>query len=259
MSRSKSVYTGSYELYIFVTAPRADPYVNVLMHVLRQYAISAVHYVAVVEHDYTTEQMDERLSDVETNVGRLLNQLANGVYGHSKIATEPGWVTAYQECRNKLDRTSVRRVPISWNDLDAKLKEFIAGGPVMFDVTTLKKNLLVDVVALLLSRGFTAIFSFEVITSGLPRFDERGLIHALSPNGYRYRSLADSKHVQQARSRTIAHSMTFRTLLVLTSVVGFVVLIIQLFYPNSVLESVIVALGTTAAISGLLAGLRRTD
>src|SRR6266487_178129 len=144
MSRSKSVYTGSYELYIFVTAARADPYINVLMHVLRQYSVSAVHYVAVVEHDYTTEQMEERLGDIETNAGVLFNQLADGFYGDRRIEVEPGWSSAYQECRDKLDRISVRRISIPWSDLDGKLKEFISSGTLMFDVTTLKKNLLVD-------------------------------------------------------------------------------------------------------------------
>jgi len=73
ISRNKSIQAGPYELYIFVTAARADPYINVLMHVLRQYSVSAVHYVAVVEHDYTTEQMEERLGDIETNAGVLFN------------------------------------------------------------------------------------------------------------------------------------------------------------------------------------------
>ena len=253
------VRTGQCELYIFVTAARPDPYINVLVHVLRQYAVSAVHYVAVIEHDYTTEQMEERLSDIETNVGILLNQLSDGFYDDRSIEVEPGWILVYKECRDKLDRIPVQRVSVPWNDLDARLKKFISGSRVMFDVTTLKKNLLVDVTALLLSRGFTELFSFEVITSGPPKFDEFGLIHALSPNGYRYRSLAESKHVERARNRLVAHSVTFRTLLLVTCAVGLAVLTIQVFFSNTILESIIVALATIAAIAGLLSTLLRDD
>jgi hypothetical protein len=249
---------GARELYIFVTSARPDPYVNVLVHALQEYAITAVHYIAIIEHNYTAEQMNKRLADIEIGVGRLLEQLACGFYGDRMIEVDPRWIIAYKECNDKLDRISVRRVPVPWNDLDGELKKYIASGTVMFDVTTLKKNLLVDVVALLLSRGFTAIFTFDVTTSSPPEFDERGLIHALGPD-FRYRSLAESRHVEQAKSRLISRSITIRTLFLSTSVVGLVVFVIQLFFPNTVLESIIVALGTTAAIAGLIAGFLRGE
>ena len=247
------------QLYIFVTSPRADPYVNVLMYLLRNRSVSAIHYVALVEHDYTSEQMEERLSDIEAKVGILLDQLAEGFYGDREIELDPDWATAYRECRIKLDRISVQRLPISWDDLDRELRGFLSNSPAMFDVTTLKKNLLVDVVALLLSRGWTEIFSFELVTSRQPEYDERGLIHALGPNGFRYRSLAESKHVEMARSRIVSRSMTFRTVLIITASIALIVFIIQLFFANTVLESGILALASIAAIAGWLYPLIRKD
>lgn len=246
-------------LYIFVTSPRADPYVNVLMYLLRNPSVSAVHFIALIEHDYTGEQMDERLSDIEANVGILLDQLAKGFYGDRKIELDSAWAAAYRECRIKFDRISVQRSSVSWDELDEELQKFISSGEVMFDVTTLKKNLLVDVVALLLSRGWTRIFNFELVTSGVPKYDERGLIHALGPAGFRYRSLAESKHVEKARSRIISRSITFRTVLRITAGVAIVVLGIQLFFANTVLESGILAVATVAAIVGCLIPLIRKD
>jgi hypothetical protein len=245
------------ELYIFATSPRPDPYINVLMHLLHDPTVSAIHYVALIEHDYTSEQMDERLSDIEARVGSLLDDLAAGFYGERQINLDQSWADAYRECRARLDRMSVQRLSISWDDLDEELRKFTSAGPVMFDVTTLKKNLLVDVFGLLLSRGWTDIYSFELVTSGQPQFDERGLIHALGPSGFRYRNLADSKHVEMARERIVARSVTFRTLLIATGSVALIVLIIQVFFANTVLESGILAIATVAAIVGCVVPILR--
>lgn len=247
------------ELYIFVTSSRADPYVNVLAYLLGNRALSNIHYIALVEHGYTNEQMEERLSDIEGNVGTLLDQLGKGFYGKREIELDLAWRDAYRDFRNKLDRIPTERRTISWNDLDAELGKFIKAASVIFDVTTLKKNLLVDVVALLLSRGRTEIFSFEQTAVGQPRYDERGLIHALSPNGFVYRSVAESKHVAKARARFVAKSITFRTALVVTAVVGLVVIIVQVFFANTALESIILAIATVAAIASWLYTFVRDD
>lgn len=129
----------------------------------------------------------------------------------------------------------------------------------IFDVTTLKKNLLVDVVALLLSRGRTEIFSFEQVTSGQPKYDERGLIHALSPNGFVYRSVAESKYVEKARARFVARAITFRTALVVTAIVGLVVILVQVFFDNTALESIILGIASVAAIASWLYTFVRND
>ena len=242
-----------------MTAPRADPYVNVLMHLMRNRVITGIHYVALVEHGYTSEQMQERLSDIDANVGILLDQLSEGCYGSREIQIDLAWRDAYRECRMNLDRTRVERFTVSWNDLDAELGRFLQADSIIFDVTTLKKNLLVDVVALLLSRGRTEIFNFEQVTAGQPRFDERGLIHALSPNGFVYRGIAESKHVEKARARFVAKAITFRTALAVTAIVGLAVIIIQIFFANTALESIILAIATVAAISGWLYTFVRDD
>lgn len=257
--RSTSGPVGSSELYIFVTAPRADPYVNVLMHLMSNRSVSAIHYVAIIEHGYTSEQMEERLSDIEANVGILLDQLSRGFYGDRPIELDPAWAKAYRDCRITLDRMPIERLSIPWIDLDGELAKLTSGKAVMFDVTTLKKNLLVDVVALLLSRGWTGIFNFEIVTAGQPSYDEHGLIHALAPNGFLYRSLAESKHVERARSRIVSRSIAFRTFLIITACVGLIVLIVQIFFENTVLESIVLAGASIAAIAGLLLSLIRND
>jgi hypothetical protein len=233
------------QLYIFVTSPRPDAYVNVLAHVLRTRSISAVIYISVREHGYSTEQVNDRLVSI-----------AAGIHTHLHVLRErfkeanPSWSDTYDECLDRLDAVSVTHQIVPWVDLDKKLYEFSASGTSIFDVTSLKKNLLVDVVSLLLSRGCTRVYNFELIKT--PTFDDADLIHALKASDYTYRNLGESRHVEAAQKRMLANFLTFRTLAIVTGAVTLFILLVQIFFGSTWLQTTVTVAGTATSIAGFL-------
>jgi hypothetical protein len=244
--------------YIFVTSDRPDPYVNVLVYALRSHPISEVHFVAIKEHNYSNEEMVDRLGGIAASVQTRLEELSQGRYGEAVSShIDAGWIRTYEECVEKLERIPVTKLVISWVELDSKLAKFISNGQSMFDVTTLKKNLLVDVVVLLLSRGCVDVYSFELMSA--PQYNEHGLIHMLSPSDYTYRVLAESRHVDSAKKRMISRTIDFRALILLTVVIALVVVLVQVFTPNTWLQTIVIIVANATSIAAWLFGFRRNS
>jgi hypothetical protein len=233
------------ELFIFVTSTRPDPYVNVLVHALRSRPISAVHYIAIREHGYSAEQENDRLLKITSGIHTHLQSLADQYSDRNE-----GWAAIYEECLDKLDSISTTTEVVVWTDLDSRLRAFSANAVSIFDVTALKKNLLVEVVALLLSWGCTRVYIFELLK--VPTHNEADLIHALKPSEFSYRSIAESKNIEVAQKRILANSATLRTLLVTTGIVALFVLVVQLFFGSTWLQTVILAVGTITSIAGFV-------
>jgi hypothetical protein len=273
--RSRKASQGPDRLYIFVTSAIADPYVNVLVHALRTFELSQICFISVAEHDYPNEDVDERnrLRTIVSDVDRVLGELAeNKYYGKvrpSETESDPppksigtDHAAIYKACFDKWELLENTSLVIPWRDLDKRLSEFSRDQHGIFDVTALKKNLLVDVVVLLLSRGCDRVFDFEILRK-TRYFDERDLIHALAPSDatltgdFVYRNLTQTNYLRIAQRRMVARSITFRNLLLVTAVVGAAVLLVQIFYPSSWAETAVVAISTTAAIAAWAFLLRR--
>lgn len=252
----------SRELVVFVSSNRADPYVNVLTN-LRHPLLSSIHFIGIREQDSSRESMMEsRVGAVVSKVGSLFELLAHGKYETSKgevksVVVSKEWRAIYSQCLNNLEMIPTTSLVIPWAELDKELARFVARKNVMFDVTTLKKNLLVDVVALLLSRGYIKVYSFELIRE--QKYDERDLIHSLGPDDYRYRGLAESRHIATARNRMIKRSVTFRGLLIAIAPTAAVVFAAQFFFDKTWLQGAVLALATVASIAGFLFLLLRAD
>ncbi|GAA0970836.1 hypothetical protein GCM10009555_020460 [Acrocarpospora macrocephala] len=240
-----STRTDGQELYIFVTSARPDPYVNVLAHVLRTRPISSVHYISIREHGYSAEQVNDRLISITAGIHAYLHSLRDRLAADDKPAA-----AVYEKCLDKLDSISTSNEVIPWVELDEKLKIFSTTGSSIFDVTSLKKNLLVDVVSLLLSRGCIRVYNFELLKS--PNYDESDLIHALDESEFTYRSLGDSRHVEIARKRMLANFLTLRQLSFVTAGVALSVLVIQAFFGSTWLQTFVTVLGTATSIAGFL-------
>lgn len=105
------------------------------------------------------------------------------------------------------------------------------------------------------------MFSFEILRER--EYGERDLIHRLTERtsiqagDYEYRNLVDAGYLSLARRRMVERSVTFRNLILLTAAIGAVVLVVQLLYPSSWADSVILSISTTAAIVALLFVIRR--
>jgi hypothetical protein len=222
----------------------------VLAHVLRTRQVSSVHYVLIAEHQYSTEQVTDRLTSIVAGIHKHLNELRDRLADASDSKSE-----IYDQCLDRLDSIPVTTQVIPWSDLAEKLDEFSATAAV-FDVTTLKKNLLVDVVALLLSRGRAGVYSFELMK--VPTYGEADLIHALSSAEFTYRSLGDSRHMQLAQKRMLANLLTIRTVLTISAAIGAFVLVVQIFFASTWLQTIVTVAGTATSIAGFLFLLLRT-
>ncbi|GGM74824.1 hypothetical protein GCM10010106_21630 [Thermopolyspora flexuosa] len=130
-------------------------------------------------------------------------------------------------------------------------------GVAFFDVTTLKKHLLVEVVAILLSRGCTRVHSFDLIKA--PTHDERDLIHNLKPSVFAYRTLSQSRHIANAQKRMLARSLTLKTLLLITGLVAALVLLVEILFDETWLDQAILTIGTITTIGGFFSLLLREN
>jgi hypothetical protein len=254
-------------LYIFVTSALPDPYVNVIVYAIRHFQLGRVYFISVAEHGYPNEDDDEsgRLRAVVADVDLMLNELSEGRYisrskeNPDRNSTSIGADAAgiYKSCLARWERIENTSSVIMWDDLDAKLAEFSKDGHAIFDVTALKKNLLVDAVVLLLSRGCNQVFDFEILRRRR-YFNERDLIHNLNETDnakvgdFVYRNLTATSHLRVAQRRMVARSITFRNLILLTAVVGAIVLLVHIFFPSSWAETAVLTAATTAAIVSLL-------
>ncbi len=245
------------QLYIFATSVRPDPYVNTIMQWVSAGSIREITIVCVHEHGYPNESAQSQATTVLANVQQLLAALAAGHYPGSSAPASIASNEAqkYRDCLDKLQYVRMSGVGIRWSELGRRLQQYRGGGSAAFDVTALKKNLLVDAVTLLLSEGESNIFTFELIRP--PSYDSRDLFAALSPSDFSYRRLADSDHVDTAMRRMVARSVTFRVVASVTIALVIPVVLVQIFLPNSWLQSIIVGAGAAVSLASWVFSLRQ--
>src|SRR5579862_3731742 len=103
-------------LYIFVTSWQPDPYVNVLAHVLHQFAsLSKVYFVSIVEYDYVEEgdpkEARQSLDVIRAGVESRLRELSESRYtrrpkpdGASDVVKiDSADAAIYKNCRSVLE------------------------------------------------------------------------------------------------------------------------------------------------------------
>ena len=245
-------------IYIFATAIKPDPYVNALVYWLRSDSVTSVTFVCIHEHNYHLDRAQAQAARITSGVRDLLETLASGQYvcrDGQIVALTATEIEIYAAALDKLQYLTLTSAGIRWTELQSKVQEFRRNGRAAFDVTALKKNLLVDVTSLLLSEGESEIFSFELRRD--PTFDSRDLFAALGPDDYRYRCLAESMHVDAAMRRMVARSVTFRTVVWVTVALIIPVVLIQLYLPNSWAASVFVGLGSAVSLASWFFTLRQ--
>ena len=275
--RSLNTSGDSHRIYIFVTSWQPDPYVNVLVHALQHFNLTHVYFISVAEHGYTheddAEERQRGLGTIRANIEARVQELSQGRYTRSRASGEgsqpeiveidPSHAKLYRDCYARLERIENTSVVIPWSELDDRLALFSRDGRAIFDVTALKKNLLVDTVVLLISRGCTRVFDFEILKKGPRFYNELELIHNLKESDnllrgdFIYRNLAENAHVRRAESRMVARSFQFRSLIIITATVGVLILLVQIFFSKSWAETAIAIAATTAAIAAWLFLLRR--
>jgi hypothetical protein len=251
-------------LYIFATSRRPDPYVNVIVHASRYMEVGRVRLIMVRDPDAVSRPSFRPGSDAEasptslvTDIVTSLTALSEGRYaGEEDEAPESIAMTAadrdlYRECLNHLNDHGITGSYIRLSDLDDRLRDFLAHDECIFDVSAAKKSLLVGVVALLISLGSPAVYSFELLKR--QSYDYADLYHAVAPvHAFLYRNLAESEPVRTALRRVTARSLRFKRVLGLTAIIAVVLVISQVFLARTWLTTLIAGLSTLAGLSSFL-------
>jgi hypothetical protein len=121
----------------------------------------------------------------------------------------------------------------------------------IFDVTALKKNLLIDVAVALLALGYDEVFTFELKRK--PSFDQTDLYHQLSsPVDYAYRNLLSSAPVAASVSRLRRLTVGSRTVGLVASVLLAASLALYAWNPAS---KTLAVTGIVSAVASIVSAL----
>lgn len=228
------------------------------MHWLSKDTLSEITIVCVRDHDYHEEDPQAQAAIILSRVQELLMALAEGTYAaaeQSAAELPVAETQAYRQASEKLQYIRVSAQGIRWSGLRTSLEDFRRGGSSAFDVTAFKNYLLLDVLTLLLAEGEADIYSFELRRP--PTFGARDLMPALNQTDYIYRNLTDSKHVSAAMRRMVARSVTFRLVIAVTVLIAAPVILVQTFFPNSWVQSMLVGLGAAVSLASWLFAFRQ--
>jgi hypothetical protein len=261
----------SRSVYLFVTSPRPDQYVNVITHCLTSLTIDHVVFVHVsAVHGEAAADEKDMSAAVYRNVTILLSHLASGQYRHfggdrdgslvdlaQQYSTEDlaALKQLYRTCQDRKVKWSHRQVPYS--SLRQELARSRRAEPQsLYDVTAVSKSLLGDVVALSILEGIRDLYTFDLRTP--PTFDEpwRMLWHDLAavgsmPAKYSYVNIVDTPVFREASG-----SILVRTPSLVISLGAAVVLLgvaVGVYYVRGMVNPFIQVTSIASAVSSLLA------
>ncbi len=230
-------------LYIFATSERPDVYVNTLSYCVDHLGIDAIQVVAISEHDYPEETQTSRIlaTTVVGNISRQLQELLRGKYAAFREGQEqpditelrsPSGVGVYQRSLDAMNASGTTGIVVPLSELDRELRSYVAKGSCLFDVSALKKNLLVDVVATLLSIGFSEVYSFELRVK--QTYGQADLYHNLAHgDDFVYRNLARSASVRESLNRIGRWSTRAQAVLLFTLVLALVFIPLSVWLKGS--------------------------
>lgn len=233
-------------LVIFATSQRPDAYVNAVTYGVQHLNVESLRVAVIAEVDDARGDVIRRASDILSSIMTRLEELAAKGLGGSRL--EPN---VYGQTLSHL--REVASMGLEREVLHEQLSALRKHDRCIFDVTALRKDLLVDVTSLALADGFSDVFTFELRKQ--PTFDDRDLLHRLQVGtDYVYRNLSESTPVRLAKRRVLARSVRFRNIVVVTAVLMAAVVVTQLTAPRSwlmtglILGSVVSSIGSWLAL-----------
>jgi hypothetical protein len=236
-------------LYLFASSLRPDAYINSLAHTVETMSVSRVFIVTIREgydNNLGAKEPEGKKNESEvlasTVFGRIeeqLRALCEGKYienrkdGSQRIARllNTEGISTYERCLAVMNHSAtLKAIPLV--DLDQILRSFTREKNCIVDVTAVKKNLLVDIIAVLLSLSFSDVYNFELIKP--QEFDQLDLWHNMRySKDFVYNNLAASKAVQNGLMRISRWSMRVQSVMLVSAILagGFVAL--SLLRPES--------------------------
>ena len=146
-----------------------------------------------------------------------------------------------------INKSGTTGVVVPHSTLGTVLKNYIDNGNCLFDVSALKKNLLVDVVTILLSYNFSEVYNFELQKK--PSFDQKDLYHNLKrENSFAFRNLANSEPVQNSLRRISRWTLRAHAIFMYTAIVALIFIPISIFWKDSF---AVIVFNSAAIIAGI--------
>lgn len=253
-------------LYIFASSLRPDAYINTIAHSIKHHEIGQVCINVIIEEDPLAEPGRQiRALDVLSNINTQLNALRGGRYVEfehqfdaDKVCdlADKQDVDIYSKCLDVISRSGAASRDISYADLESSLVNCTKDRRCLIDASTLKKRYLVDVVSILLSLGFTEVYSFELLKR--QSYDQSDLYHSLRHEDFRFRSLLKSDFVNKSLDRMGLWTTRRRRLLGVFILMTIVCLFLSLFFKGSVglvfFEGAAIAASITSFLSLFVKG-----
>lgn len=249
-------------LYIFATSYRPDAYINSIAYSIEHLGVGSIYVIVISEHDYPEEEQKAQLmaSGVLANTVLQLQALKDNKYIIFREKSEENeyldlkntdGAGIYSKCLEIIEKSGSTGIAISLATLGITLKNYIKKGNCIFDVTALKKNLLVDVVTTLISYSFSDVYSFEL--KKRQTYDQKDLYHNLRHGeSYIYRNLTVSEPVKSSMRRISKWALRSKAIMIFTAVVALLFIPVSLFWKNSPILTIFNTAAVIASISSYL-------
>lgn len=190
-------------LYIFVTSGDPDVYINIIGYCIEHYKIANVVFLGIIKDKGQKAGVEKNLNELKERISKQLELLQDGRYLFKEQDTKQ-WteknidIESHEKLRYaRIASERKESMTIVYSELEDKISEFIRSNDCIFDVSGVRKNYLVDLYVLLLSKKIENIYAFELKLKGRTH-DENELIHKLTLDSgdYEYINLSESNYTK---------------------------------------------------------------
>ncbi len=241
-------------LFLFVTSRRPDAYCNAITYCVEKMEVDRVVCVNIKEMPSTMNEADPH--QISDEIKQFIRYLFNGKYAsykaHELILSdlEKSGYEVYQRCFEKVTEWTV--LTIEYKNLRTAIKNFIRRNPgCIFDVTSLKKHLMADILACCIAMGMKNVYSFDLKIPLDFEHSESMLYHSLGKDDFLYTNLLDSEPVRESLKLVLAMTGATKIAISLT-VILIVSLSVLLFFSNKTPLLLLSIASSTASITSLI-------
>lgn len=247
-------------LFLFVTSRRPDAYCNAITYCVEKMEVDRVVCVNIKEMLSTTDEA-EALNEADPHktsdeIKQFIRYLFNGKYASYKADElivsdlEDSGYEVYRRCFEKVTDWTV--LTIEYKNLRAAIKDFIRRNPnCIFDVTSLKKHLMADVLACCIAMRMKNVYSFDLKVSPDFEHPESMLYHSLGKDDFLYTNLLDSEPVRESLRLVLAMTGATKVAISLT-VILIVSLSVLLFFSHKTPLLLLSIASSIASITSLV-------
>lgn len=194
-------------MHIFVYGTNPYTYINAITHGVTELNVGSVYIYGIAHEDDKGNVREPKPGDILTKINTEIKNLSSldfGLYDPKKKTTsrilikDKDGLEVYNRAIKVLN-SKVGGATIEHKDLVKEVGKIIEDyKDAIFDVTSLKKNLLVEISTICLAKNFKQIFSSEIINKEI-KHDESEVYHTLIKNNqFKYRNILDSKHIDSS-------------------------------------------------------------